>query len=204
MRAQARARAHAPAQQWARAQTCAHALLRGHASVRASTPTRERTGHALAHAHATKRVRAQTGAKHSLLRPETVESLLVLWRVTGDARYREWGWQIFESLEAHAKVPSGGFSPVKDVTASRLRLEGRMESFFTAETLKYLYLLFGDGAQYRLDEFVFNTEAHPLRIHPEYEWGAKWGSVPSVAELDAALENGGDLWQFGYTARSGV
>ena len=32
---------------------------------------------------------------HNLLRPETVESLFVLWRVTGDVKYREWGWQIF-------------------------------------------------------------------------------------------------------------
>ena len=33
-----------------------------------------------------------------------------------------------------------------------------MQSFFLAETLKYLYLLFS------LDEWVFNTEAHPLKI----------------------------------------
>ncbi len=32
---------------------------------------------------------------HNLLRPETVESLFVLWRVTGDPQYREWGWHIF-------------------------------------------------------------------------------------------------------------
>ena len=33
-----------------------------------------------------------------------------------------------------------------------------MQSLFLAETLKYLYLLFS------LDEWVFNTEAHPLKI----------------------------------------
>lgn len=27
-----------------------------------------------------------------VLRPETVESLYILWRTTGDSRYREWGW----------------------------------------------------------------------------------------------------------------
>ena len=32
---------------------------------------------------------------HSLLRPEAVESLFVLWRVTQNETYREWGWQIF-------------------------------------------------------------------------------------------------------------
>ena len=46
-----------------------------------------------------------------------------------------------------------------------------MESFFTAETLKYLYLLFGDGSQYPLDEYVLNTEGAwyttpTLTLHP--------------------------------------
>lgn len=40
------------------------------------------------------------------------------------------------------------------------------ESFLLAETLKYLYLIFSDDELISLDEFVFNTEAHPLRINP--------------------------------------
>ena len=133
------------------------------------------------------RVLAAPGARHNLLRPETVESLFVLWRLTGDRAYREDGWRIFEAFEAHARVPSGGYAPVRDVTLRPPKLErrGKMESFFTAETLKYLYLLFGDGAQYPLDEYVFNTEAHPLRIRPEYAWGAEWGSLPTLADLAA-------------------
>lgn len=39
-----------------------------------------------------------------------------------------------------------------------------MQSFFLAETLKYLYLLFSPSSVISLDEWVFNTEAHPLRI----------------------------------------
>ena len=35
---------------------------------------------------------------------------------------------------------------------------------FFAETLKYLYLLFSDDGVLPLDEWVFNTEAHPLRV----------------------------------------
>ena len=42
-----------------------------------------------------------------------------------------------------------------------------MESFWLAETLKYLYLLFEDDPSVlSFDEWVFNTEAHPLPI-----WG---------------------------------
>lgn len=37
-----------------------------------------------------------------------------------------------------------------------------LHSFFFAETLKYLYLLFSPDSIISLDKFVFNTEAHPL------------------------------------------
>jgi endoplasmic reticulum Man9GlcNAc2 1,2-alpha-mannosidase len=40
-------------------------------------------------------------------------------------------------------------------------------SFFLAETLKYLYLLFLDEDKIPLDKWVLNTEAHPL---PVFEW----------------------------------
>lgn len=39
-----------------------------------------------------------------------------------------------------------------------------MESFWMAETLKYLYLLFSDREFIPLEENVFNTEAHPLPL----------------------------------------
>lgn len=39
-----------------------------------------------------------------------------------------------------------------------------MESFWLAETLKYLWLLFGPDELLSLDDWVLNTEAHPLRI----------------------------------------
>lgn len=42
--------------------------------------------------------------------------------------------------------------------------DNMMQSFFLAETLKYLYLLFSPSSVISLDEWVFNTEAHPLRI----------------------------------------
>jgi len=41
----------------------------------------------------------------------------------------------------------------------------KQETFFLGETLKYLYLLFGeDPSLVSLDHFVFNTEAHPLPV----------------------------------------
>lgn len=102
--------------------------------------------------------------RHNLLRPETVESLFILYRITGDSKYREWGWQIFEAFEKYTKVDSGGYTSLDDVTLLPPRRRDKMETFFLGETLKYLYLLFGNNTTIPLDEYVFNTEAHPIPI----------------------------------------
>ena len=43
-------------------------------------------------------------APYNLLRPETVEAIFMLHRATGDPKYREWGWDIFQAFEKHCKV----------------------------------------------------------------------------------------------------
>ncbi|RLN68065.1 hypothetical protein BBJ28_00001172 [Nothophytophthora sp. Chile5] len=97
------------------------------------------------------------------LRPETIESLFYLYRVTKNPKYREFGWEIFEALEKHAKVKHG-YAAILDVKELPARTENKMESFFLAETLKYHYLLQAPESLIPLDKYVFNTEAHPLRI----------------------------------------
>ncbi|KAJ1852026.1 hypothetical protein LPJ73_002903 [Coemansia sp. RSA 2703] len=103
--------------------------------------------------------------KSYVLRPETVESLMILYRITGDKVYKEWGWQIFLALEKWTKTNSA-YSAYRDVTSTKRSsmLMDSMESFFLAETLKYLYLLFSPADYYSLDEYVFNTEAHPFKL----------------------------------------
>jgi len=98
------------------------------------------------------------------LRPETVESLFILYRVTGDSRYREIGWEIFQSIEKHCRTDIA-YASVKDVTKIPVEHEDKMESFMISETLKYLQLLFSDEDILSLDKYVFTTEAHPLAIH---------------------------------------
>ena len=99
----------------------------------------------------------------NLLRPETVESLMILYRATGNNKYREWGWEIFQAFEKHCKVEAG-YCGVTDVTHPSAELDNKMQSWFLAETLKYLYLLFSPSDVLSLDEWVFNTEAHPMMI----------------------------------------
>jgi hypothetical protein len=99
-----------------------------------------------------------------MLRPETVESLFLSWRLTGDVRYRNYAWGIFSSIEKHCRVASGGFATVLDVDTVPVSLEDKQETFFLSETLKYLYLIFSDSSVIPLNDYVFNTEAHPLPI----------------------------------------
>ncbi|KAF0687611.1 Aste57867_20594 [Aphanomyces stellatus] len=102
----------------------------------------------------------------NILRPETVESLAILYRVTGNETYRAWGKVIFDAFETHCKLDEGGYSSVNhvDSAAPTKGFTSDMESFFTAETLKYFYLLYSDQSVVPLDKFIFTTEAHPFLI----------------------------------------
>lgn len=104
---------------------------------------------------------------HNLLRPETVESLFYLYRITKDDMYREWGWKIFQAFKKHTRIEGFGYSSINNVkNAGSPGYRDKLESFFLAETLKYLYLLFSDDPDLiPLDKYVINTEAHPLPIY---------------------------------------
>ncbi|KAH1240327.1 Mannosyl-oligosaccharide 1,2-alpha-mannosidase MNS1 [Glycine max] len=108
------------------------------------------------------------GTSWNILRPETVESLFYLWRLTGNKTYQEWGWNIFQAFEKNSRIESG-YVGLKDVNSGVK--DNMMQSFFLAETLKYFYLLFSPSSVIPLDEWVFNTEAHPLRIVTRHEEG---------------------------------
>ncbi|KAI2633359.1 glycoside hydrolase family 47 protein [Xylaria nigripes] len=110
---------------------------------------------------------------HNLQRPETVESLFVMWRITGDPLYREWGWKIFKAFKTHARC-TGGYTSLGNVNAIPSPKRDDMESFWLAETLKYLYLLFSPSDFFPLDEVVFNTEAHVFPVF-RTSWKTGWG-----------------------------
>jgi len=99
-----------------------------------------------------------------ILRPETVETFYILHKITGDPIYRQWGWEIFQSIEKYCKtdIAYGKYGNVMNVN---YKPQDSMESFFTAETLKYLYLLMDPDSEVDFEDHVFNTEAHPLNIH---------------------------------------
>ncbi|XP_065676424.1 ER degradation-enhancing alpha-mannosidase-like protein 2 isoform X3 [Hydra vulgaris] len=114
------------------------------------------------------------------LRPELIESALYLYQATKDPFFLDVGRDIIESIELLSKQPCG-YATIKDVNTHEL--EDRMESFFLAETTKYLYLLFDEdnfihkySSEYFKTEsthddcflgssgYIFNTEAHPIDL----------------------------------------
>ncbi|KAI4086831.1 MAG: hypothetical protein LQ344_007232 [Seirophora lacunosa] len=129
---------------------------------------------------------------HNLQRPETVETLFYMWRITGDEMYREWGWEMFRSFVNYTRVEGdAGFTSLASVLDVPPSTRDNMESFWLAETLKYFYLLFSPTDVLPLDTIILNTEAH---IFPRSKLirGMKtgWERKPRKKEGKAARERG--------------
>ncbi|EFQ25463.1 glycosyl hydrolase family 47 [Colletotrichum graminicola] len=96
------------------------------------------------------------------LRPEGIESLFILYRITGKEDLLDMAWDMFQAIQM-ATQTDDAHAVVVDVTYVKSRHDDTMESFFFAKTLKYFYLIFSDPQLISLDEWVFNTEAHPFK-----------------------------------------
>jgi len=94
------------------------------------------------------------------LRPEIIESTYYLYYFTGKPRYLDMGKTFADSLEKYCQTDAG-FAALINVETKQKRDD--MESFFLAETLKYLYLLYAPKSTLDLHKVVFNTEAHPMQ-----------------------------------------
>ncbi|KAG8744402.1 maturation of Asn-linked oligosaccharides protein [Ceratobasidium sp. 414] len=90
------------------------------------------------------------------LRPEVIE-------------YQKRAQAALSSIEKYCKVEHGyvGLGDVR--LANQNEYINQTETFFFAEVLKYLYLTFADPNVIHLDEWVLNTEAHPLLAPPSMD-----------------------------------
>ena len=79
----------------------------------------------------------KSNEKYYILRPEVIESHFVMWRLTHDPRYRQWGWEAVQALEKHCRV-EGGYSGIKNVYSDDPTKDDVQQSFFLAETLKVI------------------------------------------------------------------
>jgi len=94
------------------------------------------------------------------LRPEIIESAYYMYHYTHDPRYRKMGEVFFDGLKKYCRADAG-YAALASVISKKKT--DSMESFFLAETLKYLYLLFAPPETLDFDAVTLNTEAHPLR-----------------------------------------
>ncbi|KAI0175616.1 glycoside hydrolase family 47 protein [Hypoxylon sp. FL1284] len=98
-----------------------------------------------------------------ILRPEAIESVFILYRVTGRADLLESAWAMFKAIEKNTRTTLAN-AALEDVTVeSKPEKIDSMESFWMGETLKYFYLIFSEPDLISLDEWVFNTEAHAFK-----------------------------------------
>lgn len=106
-------------------------------------------------------------APEYILRPEAIESVFYMYRLTGDSKWRDFGWTMFNNIVKYCKTPDGEFASIRDITVKGSRpdnFKDSLESFWFSETLKYFYLLFDDISVLSLDEYVLNTEAHAFKL----------------------------------------
>lgn len=112
----------------------------------------------------------QNGQRSYPLRPELIESTYWLFKATRDYRYLDVGRDILASLQYGARCPCG-YCHISDVETHKQ--DDHMESFFLAETVKYLWLLFDlaagpdnivENGPYK---YIFSTEGHLLPVTPE-------------------------------------
>ncbi|KAA8527695.1 hypothetical protein F0562_035436 [Nyssa sinensis] len=112
----------------------------------------------------------QQGQKSYPLRPELIESTYWLYKATRDPRYLDAGRDMVASLQYGARCTCG-YCHISDVEFHKQ--EDHMESFFLAETVKYLWLLFDlaagpdnlvENGPYK---YIFSTEGHLLPVTPQ-------------------------------------
>jgi mannosidase alpha-like ER degradation enhancer 2 len=105
-------------------------------------------------------VKMEVAAPRFFLNPEIMESAYYLFQITNHPRYLEMGKIFLDSLKLYCRADEG-YAELKSVVTKEKT--DRMESYFLAETLKYLYLLFAPPETLDFKRTIFNTEAHPLR-----------------------------------------
>lgn len=95
------------------------------------------------------------------LNPEIIESAYYLYHYTGKEKYKQMVEQYWSDIKQYCRTDVA-FASIQDVQT--MEKKDYMPTFFFAETMKYFYLTFTleDGV-FILDDYIFNTEAHPFK-----------------------------------------
>ncbi len=94
------------------------------------------------------------------LNPEIIESAYYLFHFTGNKKYLAMAEKYYKDINLYCKTDSA-FSTVKNVVTKEKM--DYLATYFFAETMKYFYLIFDEGKNFRFDDYIFSTEAHPFK-----------------------------------------
>jgi mannosyl-oligosaccharide alpha-1,2-mannosidase len=77
------------------------------------------------------------GERAYILRPEVLESYFILYRLTGDSKYRDWAWDAAQAIQRYSKAgPGRGYSGIRNTNVVSPEKDDVQQTFFLAETLK--------------------------------------------------------------------
>jgi mannosyl-oligosaccharide alpha-1,2-mannosidase len=74
-------------------------------------------------------------ARLTIRRPEAIESVFVLYRITGDPKYQDIAWNMFTAIKRAAETDLS-FAALANVIVKPPTKVDSQESFWMAETLK--------------------------------------------------------------------
>ena len=96
-----------------------------------------------------------TDAKYQL-RPEAIESVFIMYRITGDTTLQDAAWRMFQNIIKYTTSEFGNaiLYDVREAETKLVQQIDSMESYWLAETLKYFYLIFSDPNLVSLDDYV--------------------------------------------------
>jgi mannosyl-oligosaccharide alpha-1,2-mannosidase len=95
--------------------------------------------------------------------PEAIESWFHAYRITGEERWADYVWEVFLAINETARNDVAFASVGNSNMPFGGSQSNSLDSFFFAEVLKYIYLTFAGPDVVNLNEWVFNTECHPVR-----------------------------------------
>lgn len=102
----------------------------------------------------------QTTNRNSL--PETY---FLLWRTTGDVKYRERAWELALAIHRSCRTAVGGYTDLKNVNSVKpVEQKDYQRAMLFSGTFRYLYLIFGNDTVFSLDDWFYNARGHPLPI----------------------------------------
>ncbi|KAJ4301991.1 hypothetical protein N0V88_002122 [Collariella sp. IMI 366227] len=133
------------------------------------------------------------------LRPEAIESVFILHRITGRKDLPGKAWKMWEAIEKHTKTPLAN-SALIDITESNPRQSDTMESFWIGETLKYFYLMFSEPDLINLDDTKLIRlqfcRRHPGLHFKNVEIMPSNGKTPQIENLK--------IFSMSYTGLAGL